>query len=140
MSIIGIICCHLAHRSHGKLLETLEKYLCNVFRVANTYSLRRQMDQRDLEDIQSGDVFVYPADNNRFGHAVMVADVAQDMKTKTKAIMLIEGFMPARSIHIMRNMQDSSISPWFILDEKSDAHSFSMFQFKNTDLRCFPPQ
>ena len=120
--------------------ETLEKYLCNVFRVANTYSLRRQMDQRVLEDIQPGDVFVYPADNNRFGHAVMVADVAQDQKTGTKGIMLIEGFMPARSIHVMRNMQDPSVSPWFILDNESDTLTFSIFQFKSTDLRCFPPQ
>lgn len=120
--------------------ETLEKYLCNVFRVANTYSLRRQMDQRDLDDIQPGDVFVYPADNNRFGHAVMVADVAQDQKTGTKGIMLIEGFMPARSIHVMRNMQDPSVSPWFILDNESDTLTFSIFQFKSTDLRCFPPQ
>lgn len=120
--------------------ETLEKYLCNVFRVANTYSLRRQMDQRDLDDIQPGDVFVYSADNNRFGHAVMVADVAQDLKTGTKAIMLIEGFMPARSIHVMRNIQDPSISPWFILNGKSDVLTFSIFQFKSTDLRCFPPQ
>ena len=120
--------------------ETLEKYLCNVFRVANTYSLRRQMDNRNLLDIQPGDIFVYPADNNRFGHAVMVADVAQDMKTKTKAIMLIEGFMPARSIHVMRNVQDPSASPWFILDKESDILAFALFQFKSTDLRCFPPQ
>lgn len=124
----------------GTSKETLEKYLCNVFRVANTYSLRRQMDNRNLVDIQPGDVFVYPADNNRFGHAVMVADVAQDMKTKTKAIMLIEGFMPARSIHVMRNIQDPSVSPWFIIDKESDTLAFSIFQFKSTDLRCFPPQ
>lgn len=120
--------------------ESLEKYLCNVFRVANTYSLRRQMDQRDLEVIQPGDVFVYPANNNRFGHAVMVADVAWNRETDTKAIMLIEGFLPARSIHVMQNLQDLSLSPWFVLDQKSDVHTFSPFQFNTSDLRCFPPQ
>jgi hypothetical protein len=120
--------------------ESLEKYLCNVFDVANTRSLSQQMDDRDLSDIQPGDVFVYPANNNRFGHAVMVADVAQDLKTGTKAIMLIEGFMPARSIHVMQNLQDPSHSPWFILDEKSDVHTFALFQFNTSDLRCFPPQ
>ena len=120
--------------------ESLEKYLCNVFDVANTRSLSQQMDNRDLSDIQPGDVFVYPANKNRFGHAVMVADVAQDLKTGTKAIMLIEGFMPARSIHVMQNLQDPSHSPWFILDEKSDVHTFALFQFNTSDLRCFPPQ
>ena len=112
-------------------------YLCNVFRVANTYSLRRQMDQRDLEDIQPGDVFVYPADNNRFGHAVMVADVAQNPETGGKAAILVEGFMPARSIHVMRNWDDSHNSPWFILDETSDYQTFSLFRFNFTDLKCF---
>lgn len=134
--------------ANGKILnydgeiskESLEKYLCNVFNVANTYSLRRQMDHRDLDDIQPGDVFVYPANNNRFGHAVMVADVAWNRETDTKAIMLIEGFLPARSIHVMQNLQDPSLSPWFILDEKSDVHTFALFQFNTSDLRCFPPQ
>ena len=121
--------------------ESLEDYLRKVFRVANTYSLSRQMDDRDLSDIQPGDVFVYPAPNsNSYGHAVMVADVAEDQNTGNKAIMLVEGFLPARSIHVMRNWQDPSISPWFIIDEESDVLSFSMFQFHATDLKCFLPQ
>ena len=124
-----------------KSKESLKDYLREVFRVANTYSLSRQMDERELADIQPGDVFVYPAPNsNSYGHAVMVADVAQNQNTGKKAIMLVEGFIPARNIHVMRNSQDSSVSPWFILDEESDTYSFSLFQFKNTDLKCFPPQ
>ena len=60
-----------------KSRDSLEKYLRNVFRVANTYSLCQQMDNRYLSDVQPGDVFVYPANSNRYGHAVMVADVSQ---------------------------------------------------------------
>ena len=124
-----------------KSRESLEGYLRDVFRVANTYSLSRQMDEREVADIQPGDVFVYPAPNsNSYGHAVMVADVAQNQDTGKKAILLVEGFIPARSIHVMRNMQDPSASPWFILDEESDTHLFSLFQFKYIDLKCFPPQ
>ena len=121
--------------------KTFEKYLRDVFRVANTYSLSRQMDARDLEDIQPGDVFVYPAPDSRsYGHAVMVADVAQDKKTGMKAVLLLEGFIPARSIHIIRNLQDQDLSPWFILDKESDIQTFSLFQFYTKDLKCFPPQ
>lgn len=121
--------------------ESLEDYLREVFRVANTYSLSRQMDDRDLSDIQPGDVFVYPAPHsNSYGHAVMVADVAEDPNTGNKAIMLVEGFLPARSIHVMRNWQDPSKSPWFVIDEDSDIQTFSMFQFHATDLKCFLPQ
>ena len=127
--------------SGEKSKESLEDYLRKVFRVANTYSLSRQMDDRDLSDIQPGDVFVYPAPNsNSYGHAVMVADVAEDPNTGNEAIILLEGFIPARSIHVMRNVQDPSKSPWFILDKESETQTFSLFQFRNTDLKCFPPQ
>ena len=121
--------------------ESFEKYLRNVFNVANTSSLNNEMEIRFLSDIQPGDVFVYPAPNrNTYGHAIMVADVAQNPSTGSKAIMLVEGIIPARSIHIMRNLEDTSFSPWFIINEESDVLTFSLFKFKFTDLKCFPLQ
>ena len=123
--------------SGGKTRDAFEKYLCKVFNVANTYSLCQEMKPRSLTEIQLGDVFVYPANSQRYGHAVMVVDVALNHKTGSKAIILVEGFMPARSIHVMRNWDDSHNSPWFILDETSDYQTFSLFQFNVTDLKCF---
>ena len=121
--------------------ESFEKYLKKVFNVANTYSLSKEMKSRFISDIQPGDVFVYPAPNrNTYGHAIMVADVAQNPNTGSKAIMLVEGIIPARSIHIMRNLEDTSSSPWFVIDEESDVLTFSFFKFKFTDLKCFPLQ
>ncbi len=58
--------------------ESFEKYLRHVFDVANTYSLHKEMEKRDLGRIQPGDVFIYPANGSQYGHAVMVADVAED--------------------------------------------------------------
>ena len=121
----------------GKTRDAFEKYLRKVFNVANTYSLCQEMKPRPLTEIQSGDVFVYPANSQRYGHAVMVADVAQNPETGGKAAILVEGFMPARSIHVMRNWDDSHNSPWFILDETSDYQTFSLFRFNFTDLKCF---
>ena len=117
---------------------SFEKYLRKVFDVANTYSLCKEMHARDLADIQPGDVFVYPANSQRYGHAVMVVDVAKNTATGTTAVIVVEGFMPARSIHVMRNSEDSTNSPWFILDEESDNQTFAIFQFKITDLKYFP--
>ena len=117
---------------------SFEKYLRKVFDVANTYSLSQEMHTRDLADIQPGDVFVYPANSQRYGHAVMVVDVAKNTATGTTAVIVVEGFMPARSIHVMRNSEDSTNSPWFILDEESDNQTFDIFQFKTTDLKCLP--
>ena len=119
--------------------ESFEKYLRNVFNVANTSSLNKEMEIRFLSDIQPGDVFVYPAPNrNTYGHAIMVADVAQNPSSGSKAIMLVEGIIPARSIHIMRNLEDTSFSPWFFINEESDVLTFSFFKFKFSDLKCFP--
>ena len=117
--------------------ESFEKYLRHVFDVANTYSLRKEMEKRDLERIQPGDVFVYPANSSQYGHAVMVADVAEDGNGYL-AVLLVEGYLPARSIHVMRNWQDPKKSPWFILDGESDEITFSAFQFSVDDLRYFP--
>ncbi len=117
--------------------ESFENYLRKVFDRANTYSLRREMTVRNIADIQPGDVFVYAANSERYGHAVMVADVAQNPDTGQKAVILVQGFMPARSIHVIRNLEDPLYSPWFIIDGESDGFSFSPFEFSYTDLRCF---
>ena len=118
--------------------ESLEKYLRNVFDVANTYSLCQEMEIRTLTNIQPGDVFIYPANSQRYGHAIMVADVAKNTADGTAAVIVVEGFMPARSIHVMRNSEDSINSPWFVFDEDSEFLDFSLFQFKASDLRFFP--
>lgn len=119
------------------LRDSFEKYLRHVFDVANTYSLRKEMEKRELGRMQPGDVFVYPANSTQYGHAVMVADVAEDAKGYL-AVLLVEGYLPARSIHVINNWQDPINSPWFILDGESDEITFSAFQFSVDDLRCFP--
>ena len=97
------------------------------------------MSTRNIANIQPGDVFVYPApDSNSYGHAVMVADVAEDADTDRKAVILVEGIIPARSIHVMHNLDDTSNSPWFIIDEESDNQSYTIFQFDNSNLKYFP--
>ena len=101
--------------------ESFEKYLRHVFDVANTYSLSKEMEERDLGRIQPGDIFVYPANSSQYGHAVMVADVAENTNGYL-AVLLVEGYLPARSIHVMRNWQDAKNSPWFILDGESEHH------------------
>jgi hypothetical protein len=122
----------------GESRKDFEDYLRQVFDVANTYSLCQEMRIRNIEDIQPGDVFIYPANSQHYGHAVIVADVAKNSTTGTSAVIVVEGFLPARSIHVMRNLEDSINSPWFILNRESDNQTFAIFQFKITDLKYFP--
>lgn len=122
----------------GNSRANLEKYLRRVYGVANTYSLSCELEQRKLSDMQPGDIFVYPArKGKKYGHAVMVVDVAQNPQTKKKAFLLVEGNTPAREMHVMRNFLNPFSSPWFELDEEADNMILSVFHYDAKDLRHF---
>jgi len=121
----------------GNSRKSFERYLRNLYGVASTFSLSREMKTRRLADIQPGDVFVYPARyRQQYGHAVMVVDVAINSDGK-KAFLLAEGNTPAREIHVMRNFENPFRSPWFMLDEDADNLILSVFHYKATDLKHF---
>ena len=108
--------------------------------MTSTYSLSREMRQRPLADMQPGDVFVYAAvdrpGNHKYGHAIMVVDVAVSKNGK-KAFLLAEGNTPARDIHIMRNFENPFRSPWFFLDDDAEVLLLSVFPYKSNELRHF---
>ena len=123
--------------SGGSSRKAFERYMRNLYGVASTFSLSREMKTRRLADMQPGDVFVYPArSGQKYGHAVMVVDVAVNKHGK-KAFLLAEGNTPAREIHVMRNFENPFRSPWFILDEDADNLLLSVFHYKATDLKHF---
>ncbi len=125
----------------GSSRKAFNHYLRNLYGVASTYSLSREMQRRELKDIQPGDVFVYAAvdrpGNHKYGHAVMVVDVAVNKFTGSKAFLLAEGNTPARNIHIMRNFENPFRSPWFTLDENADWLLLAVFTYKSNELRHF---
>ena len=121
----------------GSSRKAFECYLKNLYGVASTFSLSREMKKRKLSDMQPGDVFVYPARyGQKYGHAVMVVDVAINRQGK-KVFLLAEGNTPARNIHIMRNFENPFRSPWFTLDEEADNLLISVFHYKSNDLKTF---
>lgn len=123
--------------SGGNSRKNFERYLRNLYCVASTFSLSREMNTRRLAEMQPGDVFVYPARyGQKYGHAVMVVDVAVN-KSGKKAFLLAEGNTPAREIHIMRNFENPFRSPWFVLDSDADNLFLSVFHYKATDLKHF---
>ena len=128
------------HYGGGSSRKAFERYLRNVYGVASTYSLSRELEQRQLKDMQPGDVFVYAAadrpGNHKYGHAVMVVDVAHDNHGR-KAFLLAEGNTPARDIHVMRNLKNPFRSPWFMLDEDADDLLLAVFHYKASELRHF---
>jgi len=121
----------------GASRKSFERYLKNLYGVASTFSLSREMKTRRLADMQPGDVFVYPARyGHKYGHAIMVVDVAVNKHGK-KAFLLAEGNTPARNIHVLRNFENPFRSPWFMLDEDADDLLLAVFHYKASELRHF---
>ncbi|MBR4564106.1 MAG: hypothetical protein IKO26_06625 [Paludibacteraceae bacterium] len=120
--------------------KAFERYMRKVFGRCNTTSMRNSLKTRDLKNLQIGDIFVYPhrkvAGKNRYGHAVMVADMAVNKRTGKKVFLLIEGNTPARDIHVVRNLNRFH-NPWFHLNEKDETLHLNVFKFSSKDLRHF---
>ena len=116
------------HYYFGYCRPAFNKFLTTVYSWANTESMKLSMHVRKLADIQPGDVFVYDKysrPSSRYGHAVFVADVAVNPTTGQKAFLLIQGSTPASDIHVIRNLVNPDISPWFLLDPKYLKKDFS---------------
>jgi hypothetical protein len=94
--------------------ETFNAYLEMVFSYAGTLSLSKELKKKSLNDIQVGDVFVFGGSP---GHAVIVMDVAIHFKSKERIFMLAQSYMPAQNIHVLKNFNESDISPWYRLKE-----------------------
>jgi len=94
--------------------NNLRAYLDTVFRYAGSFSLSREMKPiHDLALISIGDVFIqggFP------GHAVIVMDMAVSEKTGKKIFILAQSYMPAQEIHILKNLNNIKLNPWYELD------------------------
>lgn len=88
----------------------LRRYLNYVFAYAGTYSLERELKPVAIEEMQIGDVFIrggFP------GHAVLVADMAENRDTGEKRFLLLQSYMPAQDIHVLKNPAADDGSPWY---------------------------
>ncbi|MBN8129444.1 hypothetical protein J0J27_23340, partial [Vibrio vulnificus] len=47
------------------------------------------------------------------GHAVLVADMAANPATGEKRFLLLQSYMPAQEIHVLKNPSAADGSPWY---------------------------
>jgi len=94
--------------------KEFRKYMDQVFMYAGTLSLSKELKPKRLEDIEIGDVFILGGSP---GHAVLVIDVAENTSSGDKAFMLAQSYMPAQQIHVLKNKENSVLSPWYLLSE-----------------------
>ncbi len=86
-------------------------YLENVFNLASTLSLDKQLIHKEIDQLQIGDVFIKGGSP---GHAVIVVDKCTNAKGEVK-FMLAQSYMPAQETQILINPA-SPESPWYDLN------------------------
>lgn len=92
------------------LRRSFRRYLDTVFAWAGTYSLERELVPVPAREIEPGDVVIkggFP------GHAVLVVDAVQAVGGGERRVLLAQSYMPAQSIHILKNVGEPALSPWY---------------------------
>lgn len=110
------------------------KYLEMVFSYAGTASLEKEMKSISLENIQIGDVFIkggFP------GHAVIVVDMAINETTKEKLFLLAQSYMPAQEIQILKNPNNTNLSPWYSSSTIQEELRTPEWTFSKSQLKRF---
>lgn len=111
------------------------KYMDVVFAYAGTYSLERELKPVAVPNMAIGDVFIkggFP------GHAVLVADMAENKSSGEKRFLLIQSYMPAQEMHILKAPSSSDGSPWYSINDIGDQLTTPEWVFKKTALRRWP--
>lgn len=89
---------------------SFRRYMDQVFSYAGTYSLSKELKPVPVSEIAIGDVFVkggFP------GHAMLVADMAENKQTGERRFLLLQSYMPAQDMHIVINPSAEPASPWY---------------------------
>ena len=112
---------------------SFRRYLDVVFTYAGSSSLASELRPVDVTTLAAGDVFIHPGFP---GHAVLVVDTARDPKSGRRVFLLVQSYMPAQEIHLLRN--PGSPDPWYPL-ELGERLVTPEWTFARSELRRFAP-
>lgn len=98
--------------------KTFKSYMNTIFNYAGTSSLSKELKKvSDIKDIEAGDVFIvggFP------GHAVLVIDICKNENTGEKLFLIQQSYMPAQDIHVLKNLNNAALSPWYSANFEGD--------------------
>lgn len=82
--------------------------------------------------MQTGDVLIQGGSP---GHAAIVVDLAVNAQGQ-KVFLLAQSYMPAQSIHILKNPVNPALSPWYEADNSAVVQT-PEWTFTTKDLKRF---
>jgi hypothetical protein len=122
------------YRGKASDRKAFQRYMIQIFSYAGTYSLEREMKPVALYDMKIGDVVIkggFP------GHAVLVIDMAENKTTGEKRFLLMQSFMPAQDMHILKNPRSADGTAWYTLPDPDGELITPDWVFKAKTLRRF---
>jgi len=115
--------------------RTFRTYLNKVFEYAGTRSLQKEMRPLKAGEAPApGDVLVRGGSP---GHAVILVDAVERPGTDERLYLLAQGYMPAQEIHVLNNLAEPGLGPWFRFPETGTIET-PEWTFQREDLRRFP--
>ncbi|WP_299889097.1 DUF4846 domain-containing protein [uncultured Lacinutrix sp.] len=88
------------------------KYLNLIYMYSGTLSLYNELELiHDVKELKIGDMLIKGGSP---GHIVMLADEVIN-ENGEKLFLLFQGNTPAQSVHLVKNLEDNLISPWYNL-------------------------
>lgn len=101
-----------AAKDHSK--TNFYRYLNLIYTYSGTLSLYHELPKiNDAKQLKIGDMLIIGGSP---GHIVIICDEAVNEKGE-KVYMLFQGNTPAQSVHLVKNLEDSNISPWYRLEK-----------------------
>ena len=113
--------------------QTFKEYMNWVFMFAGSLSLSKELKPKTIENIMPGDVFIL---GGTPGHAVLVVDVAENVETRERIFMIAQSYMPAQSIHVLKNLNNNAVSPWYSANFENYLET-PEWTFDKTQLKTF---
>ncbi|GAA0739826.1 DUF4846 domain-containing protein [Gaetbulibacter jejuensis] len=101
-----------AAKDHSK--TNFYKYLNLIYTYSGTLSLYNELPKiNDVSKLQIGDMLIK---GGIPGHIAIICDEIVN-ETGDKLFLLFQGNTPAQSVHLVKNLEDSTISPWYKLEK-----------------------
>ncbi|CAL2075619.1 DUF4846 domain-containing protein [Tenacibaculum sp. 190524A05c] len=110
-----------ANKNYSK--QNFYKYLNLIFMYAGTASLHTELPKVKLSDLQIGDMLVNPGFP---GHIEIIVDEIKNDKGD-KMYLLAQGNTPAQNVCLLKNFEDTDISPWYRFNKNEPIYTPSYY-------------
>lgn len=112
--------------------ENFYNYLNLIYMYSGTLSLYHELKSINSENLRLGDMLIKGGSP---GHIVMIGDEVVN-EEGDRLFLLFQGNTPAQSVHLVKNLEDSTISPWYHLEDDT-VTSVSNYTFSSAKFVRF---